>query len=268
MPVIHRHGQRIAYDTLGGGPRAIVFAHNLFCDRRVFEFAAYALASRMRVINLDLRGHGESRDVREPFATRDLADDLCAVMAHEGLDRAVVAGLSLGATAAMQLALEHPARVEALVLIGATGRAARRRERFAHRVLQTLLPIVGFQGRVGTAVLRELFGATFRTDRPDGVREWTTRMAMLDRRDAVFALRAWSARPELLPRLDAIRAPALIITGEEDTACPPAEADALRAALGGPVRVERIRSAGHTLAVERPDETLAAIERFVDSLEP
>src|SRR4051812_39249385 len=132
MPVIHRHGQRIAYDARGEGSRVIVFAHNLFCDRRVFEFAAYALASRMRVINVDLRGHGESRDVREPFLTRDLADDLLAVMVNEAIDRAVIVGLSLGATAAMQLALEHPARVEALVLLGATGRAANRRERVAH----------------------------------------------------------------------------------------------------------------------------------------
>jgi pimeloyl-ACP methyl ester carboxylesterase len=266
MPAIVRQGQRIAYDVHGGGPRAIVFAHDLFTDRRAFEFAAYALSRRMCAINVDLRGHGDSRGVREAFDPRDLGEDLCAVMMQEGIDRAVVVGQSLGAAAAMELALEHPSRVEALALLGATGRAATWRERAIHRALRTLLPVTGFQGQLATAVTHQLFGPTFHVERPDLVREWQTRLQMLDAHDAVLADRAWISRREMLSRAAAIRVPVLVVAGEQDAACPVAESEALVRAMGGTAVLERVARAGHTISVERPDDVLAVLERFLDKL--
>jgi pimeloyl-ACP methyl ester carboxylesterase len=72
-----------------------------------------------RVLAPDARGHGASQPASDPAAYRyaDLLDDLLSVMDARGIERAVLAGASMGAHTAVRAALEHPARVAGLVLI-------------------------------------------------------------------------------------------------------------------------------------------------------
>ena len=59
MPVIERPGARVAYDVVGSGP-PIVLGHSLFCTRSMWRGVVPRLADRFRLINVELRGHGES----------------------------------------------------------------------------------------------------------------------------------------------------------------------------------------------------------------
>jgi len=72
-----------------------------------------------RVITYDARGHGESTPAPDPDAYDydDLVTDLQAVLDDRGIDRAVLAGASMGAHTLIRLALDHPERAAALVLI-------------------------------------------------------------------------------------------------------------------------------------------------------
>src|SRR5437016_1384319 len=70
MPDIERDGARIRYEVAGAGERAVLFAHNLFCDRSVFAAQAARLAGRRRTIAVDLRGHGESGPPPKPYGAR------------------------------------------------------------------------------------------------------------------------------------------------------------------------------------------------------
>ncbi len=69
-------------------------------------------------IIFDHRGVGESEDVGGSFSTADLADDTEAFLAAIGVERADVLGAFMGGMIAQELALKHPARVHALVLVG------------------------------------------------------------------------------------------------------------------------------------------------------
>jgi pimeloyl-ACP methyl ester carboxylesterase len=69
-----------------------------------------------RVVMYDARGHGRS-DPAEAYSYAALADDLLAVLDDRGIDRAVLAGASMGAHTIVRFALEHPERAAALVLI-------------------------------------------------------------------------------------------------------------------------------------------------------
>jgi len=71
------------------------------------------------VIAYDARGHGASDPAPEPaaYTYADLVEDLLALLDSRGLERAVLAGASMGAHTALRLALEWPARVAGLVLI-------------------------------------------------------------------------------------------------------------------------------------------------------
>lgn len=74
------------------------------------------LRGGLRLIAVDLRGHGKSDRVRERFDIEDLADDLAACLDVLGVGTFSVVGYSLGGMVAQALARRHPARVERLVL--------------------------------------------------------------------------------------------------------------------------------------------------------
>lgn len=76
-----------------------------------------ALARDHRVLAFDNRGTGRSSRVERAFSLRDLADDAVALLDSLGIERAHVAGISMGGMIAQRVAAQHPDRVERLVLV-------------------------------------------------------------------------------------------------------------------------------------------------------
>lgn len=117
--VIERDGVRLAVSDSGEGP-AVVLLHGLTATRRYVVMGSTALErSGHRVIAYDARGHGASSPARHPeeYGYEHLGLDLEAVLDDAGLERAVLAGASMGAHTLVRLALEHPERVGGLVVI-------------------------------------------------------------------------------------------------------------------------------------------------------
>jgi pimeloyl-ACP methyl ester carboxylesterase len=99
---------------------AIVLLHGLTATRRYVVMGSRLLErSGHRVVAYDARGHGHSSPARVPgeYTYELLAADLRAVLDELGIDRAVLAGASMGAQTALRFALDHPGRVLALGLI-------------------------------------------------------------------------------------------------------------------------------------------------------
>ncbi len=98
----------------------IVLLHGLTATRRYLLMGSRALErSGHRVIAYDARGHGHSSPAPAPeaYTYELLANDLQAVLDHLEIERAVLAGASMGAHTALRFALERPERVLALGLI-------------------------------------------------------------------------------------------------------------------------------------------------------
>lgn len=112
-------GMALAGESAGDGP-PIVLLHGLTATRRnVVQGSRHLSARGFRLIGYDARGHGESGAApeRSAYEYADLADDLAAVLDELGLERAALAGSSMGAATALRFALAHPDRVRALALI-------------------------------------------------------------------------------------------------------------------------------------------------------
>jgi pimeloyl-ACP methyl ester carboxylesterase len=75
------------------------------------------LARRFQVITIDNRGIGASDAPPGPYSARVMAADVLAVLDDAGVGKASVVGTSLGGMVAQELALEHPDRVDRLVLV-------------------------------------------------------------------------------------------------------------------------------------------------------
>ncbi len=112
-------GTALYGDVLGEGS-PILLLHGLTATRRYVVMGSRQLPKRgYRLIGYDARGHGESDPApqRSAYEYADLAGDLAAVLDHHGIERAAVAGASMGAHTGLTFALAHPERVSALVTI-------------------------------------------------------------------------------------------------------------------------------------------------------
>jgi pimeloyl-ACP methyl ester carboxylesterase len=116
---IERDGVSLAGDDAGEGP-PVVLLHGLTATRRYVVMGSTALErSGHRVVAYDARGHGRSSPAASPtgYGYDDLGRDLEFVLDSAGIERAVLAGASMGAHTLLWLALRHPERVGGVVVI-------------------------------------------------------------------------------------------------------------------------------------------------------
>jgi pimeloyl-ACP methyl ester carboxylesterase len=112
-------GVRLAVADSGAGP-PVVLLHGLTATRRYVVMGSRALErGGHRVLAYDARGHGASTPAPDPraYTYDELGQDLLAVLDAAGVERAVLAGASMGAHTALWLALRAPERVAGLVVI-------------------------------------------------------------------------------------------------------------------------------------------------------
>jgi pimeloyl-ACP methyl ester carboxylesterase len=117
--VIDAGGVSLAGEEAGDGP-AVVLLHGLTATRRYVVMGSRALErGGHRVITYDARGHGRSGPAADPrdYGYATLVDDLTAVLDELEIERAVLAGASMGAHTLLAFALRAPERVAGLVVI-------------------------------------------------------------------------------------------------------------------------------------------------------
>jgi pimeloyl-ACP methyl ester carboxylesterase len=110
------NGLSMYYDEQGAGD-PLVLLHGGLAGGEIFADIAPAFAERRRVIVPDLQGHGRTADIDRPLRAEHLADDIAALIADLGLERADVLGYSLGGKVTWRLAIQHPERVRRIVVV-------------------------------------------------------------------------------------------------------------------------------------------------------
>jgi pimeloyl-ACP methyl ester carboxylesterase len=107
----------IHYKCFGDGERSIVFVHGWGCTMTAWDGQVSVVASKYRVVLLDLAGHGQSGKERRAWTMESFADDVCAVCEALQLTRVVLVGHSMGGPIILEAALRMTARVVGLVPI-------------------------------------------------------------------------------------------------------------------------------------------------------
>jgi pimeloyl-ACP methyl ester carboxylesterase len=130
MPEVS-NGVKISYDVAGEG-RPLLMLHGWTCDRSWWTEPGYTddLRRDHRVINIDLRGHGDSDKPHDPSAYRIelVTSDVLAVADAEEIDRFAIWGQSYGGLIAWMTAYSVPDRLAAIIS-GGRGIRGRRRQR-------------------------------------------------------------------------------------------------------------------------------------------
>jgi pimeloyl-ACP methyl ester carboxylesterase len=113
------HGQRLAYTSVGEGPRTTVLLHGLLLSQRMHQPLARDLAAQgNRVVTLDVLGHGRSDRPRDMwrYSMSAFGEQVVALLDHLDVEDAVVMGTSLGANTTLEVASLAPERLRGMVI--------------------------------------------------------------------------------------------------------------------------------------------------------
>jgi len=252
----------LEYTVAGDGP-ALLLLHAFPLGLFMWEPQVAALAATHRVIRFDARGFGGSSPGTGPLTMERIADDGAALLDHLGVDAATVMGCSMGGYAALAFVRRHPRRLRGLVLqdtrAGADGDEAR-----AGRATLATKVLAEGASAAAAAFLPKLVGETSQREQPALVARLRERILATSPQAIAAALHGLAARPDSRPTLADVQVPTLVIVGAEDVLTPPAESEAMAAAIRG-ARLELVPRAGHLANLEQPDALNAALARFLVS---
>ena len=252
-------GAEIAYDVRGSGP-PLLLLHAFPLGMAQWDDQARALSGAYQVVRFDARGFGGSAPGDGLLTMEGIADDAAALLDHVQIAAATDCGLSMGGYAAFAFERNHPTRLRGLVLADTKSPADSDQ---ARRVRAEQADKVRKEGTAAIvdAVLPKLLGKTTHETRPQVVARVRDLIVANPPRGVTDALAGLAARADSTPTLRQIRVPTLVICGEEDAITPPAEAEAMQAAIAGST-LELVPKAGHLVNLEAPDAFNRALEAF------
>ena len=227
---------------------------------RYARFAAAANADGWAVVAPDLPGHGENA-AQAPVSLEGHADFVEAMLGQIA-GPVGLAGFSMGGYVALALMKRRPEKVKALALVdsrsGADDEAGRGKRAEAIATVRS-----GGAAPIAQAMLPRLLS-------PEGLKradlvERVNRIMTRQKPETIEAdLAAMRDRPDQTASLPSIAVPTLVVVGEQDVLTPPAESQAMAAAIPG-ARLVAIAGAGHLAPMERPRAVAAALGDFFAS---
>jgi len=273
VPHTYTNGVVTFYEDAGEGP-VVVLIHGYGADLRLWDGQVSPLREAgFRVIRYDVRGHGRSMIAPDGYTFENYAADLRDLLDRLNVERpateslgveAVHAmGLSMGGGIALQFALDYPERVLSLALVDSALPG------FTYGD-ETTTHIQNFMEAVRSAGARQAIDRVW-LEHPffDGVRRDPEGFASV--RDILLDFQAPDMRdgarpadyhPDIAGRLREIRAPTLVVVGEDDIEDFRLIADVLAENIAD-ARLELIADCWHLPPVEKPEEFNAMLVSFL-----
>jgi len=262
MPQVELEDVRCYYELLGSGdPLLLIPGLGNTCA--TWDGIAEELADSFSLIMPDLRGIGRSEPKRQPRNLSYLVSDLVELLDRLQLERVHVLGLSLGGIVAQQLAVEHPSRVDRLVLVSC-----------GHRFGPYLREIVLLLGkalrhfpRADYERMIEVLGTSpqFLDASPT-----TIELKLRRKQNACTSRKAIARQLRCLGLNDVgngeydIQAPTLIVAGDHDVLIPSCYAEQMACEISNS-QLEVIPNCGHNPFTEQPDVVVPKIKQFLNA---
>ena len=247
------------HHVIDGPPDApvVVLLDSLGSTLEMWQPQVPELATRFRVVRYDLPGHGGSASPPGPYTIEGLGRDVCALLDGLGIERAHLAGLSIGGMIAMSIAARVPERVDRLALF-ATSAELGPAERWAERaaaVLESGIDVV-----VDAAVGR-WFTPAYAASHPDTIARMRAMYASTDPVGYAGCCRAIETMDQTAD-LARIIAPTLVVVGADDPAIPPEHAEVIVAGIPD-ARLVVLQAAAHLVTWEQPRLTTGLLMRHL-----
>jgi 3-oxoadipate enol-lactonase len=246
------NGGRLFVEITGSGS-PVVLIHSGITDSRSWDPQVAAFAARYRVLRYDVRGMGRSDVGHGSYSN---VDDLVALLDAVGIERAALVGVSMGGSLALDVALEHSARVAALVLVGSGISGSQWPAAFRARVAD--IDALFERGLIDEAVERELEIWLYGKGRTAADLDPAIREAVREMNRNIAVRFPADARPRPIDapadgRLDEVAVPTLVIVGDLDVEHVHERAHELANRITG-ARLAVMQGVAHVPNMERPEE--------------
>jgi 3-oxoadipate enol-lactonase len=238
----------------GGSGDPVIFVHGVVTTSNIFPAYLKAYSPSYRGIAVDLRGYGDSQKPETGFNIPQFSNDLIALADRLHIQKPVWVGVSMGGMILQRLALDHPDRVRALVLVSTTDGAM---------VLDKDLPTIG-NSRDYREVSKSIIAESFPPGTPpslyqpllDRISTWNATVL----REALTSM----SQANVHGQLHKITVPTLIIVGAKDDVATPAIARGIQAQITGSTLVEF--NTGHFMMAEDPERFRTVLGDFLRTL--
>ncbi|HKA56843.1 MAG TPA: alpha/beta hydrolase, partial [Candidatus Binatia bacterium] len=243
------NGTKLYYEVSGQG-HPLVFIHGGLLSSTEWNEQFHPFAEHYRTIRYDVRGFGKSETRKLPYSnTEDLSD----LLRFLRVEKTYLVGGSMGGAIAVDFALEHPAMVDALILVGPSVGGWQYSPEFGQRIYQIMLATVAEGAEKGADLW---LGVPYLIPAPDNpaAREQFRRLFTADFHG--FLAPWYLARPlnpPTLQRLSQLHVPTLIIMGQLEDPENLAVADTLATKIAGAKKIV-VPNAGHLVDMEKPEE--------------
>lgn len=229
-----------------------VLVNSLGTDSTLWNPLVGTLSRERDVLRFDARGHGRTPRIGGAHDLDDLVADLVRVLDEEGVDRAHLAGISIGGMTILRLAQSSPERVVSLAPACCAaclpeGEWAVRAQKVRDRGLAAIADTV--MGRWFTDVTR--------ATRPDVVARYRDMLLGTDAQAYAFACDALAAA-DLRDGLASIDAPTVVVAADADIATPPAMQREIADAIPGS-GIATLKGAGHIAVAEAGDQLVTIL---------
>lgn len=260
-PIVHIMDQLLHFQGFGEGDRSVILLHGLFGLSANLGPLARELARDYRVLVPDLRNHGRSFQATEMNYPL-MAADVLRLMDTAGIARAALIGHSMGGKVAMQAALDHPGRIERLLVAD----IAPIDYQPHHRLLLAALREAGADFLADRKRTREILETRIdepgvvalmlmnRARREDGSWHWRFNLDAIERDYAQILAAPHSEQP--------YPGPVLFLKGERSEYILPAHLEPTRRLFPG-ARLKIVAGAGHWLHAEKPLVFLRLVRDFL-----
>jgi 3-oxoadipate enol-lactonase len=243
----------------GSGP-ALLLLHGMGSDHTIWNGVVPELAEHYRVIAPDLRGHGRSpAPPAGALSFSEMRSDLIALLDSRGISSAHVVAMSAGGYLAIDLALEQPARVASLFLIGSGAHA----DAHTRAVVERWREVAETEGSDAFALrlAKDLLSAEWLEHHLDYLDQMRKEARAHPFRGAALwgpALRTFDRRGQI----GRIKCPTFLLHGMDDAVVDASHPRLVRQTILG-AEIRLIPGAGHLLPVERARETAQEIRAFL-----
>ena len=243
----------------GSGP-VLMLLHDLGSNRSFWRWQASGGLSNLRVITVDLAGHGESPPPPDPaYAPQDHARDVLNFMDAKGIRGAWVLGLALGGFVALSLALNSPQRILGQILVGTASHC----DKFTRGVYQEWLRIAEEEGTEAflDRQLKDVFHPDFLLENLDDLLQFRDAQAGTDPRPVRPSL-VGAASFDARPSLHRVTVPTLVIHGMEDRVFDTTHARVTRQSIAGS-QMKLYPFGGHMVSAERAAEFNELVQAYI-----
>jgi pimeloyl-ACP methyl ester carboxylesterase len=234
MPQVEVDGLTINYEVQGEGEPLLLIPYTS-ADHACYAFQLPAYTEHFSCIAIDLPGSGESDKPAGPYSTDGYADQVAAFLGAIGVERAHVAGVSLGAAVGIHLAARHPGRVRSLSLHSCWDTS----DDYLKIVLEQWRTLASSLPTVADVVVQSVFPLCFTpemyTERPEFVDTLVdfVRGRPAQPVDAFLAQIEAAIGHDASAVLGEIDAPTLITFGARDLVCSTRFAEPLKSGIAG-----------------------------------